>query len=326
MMYSSVLAARIAAASALIVLSAVSGDAQAYPTKPIKLVVPYTPGGGADTLARLTAEEMASKLAQSVVVENKPGANTILATEFVAKQPADGYTLLYAASSFAINPSLYSLTYDTEKAFMPVALLAVVPLFLVANNDIPVNSVKDLVALAKAKPGAISYASYGTGSPAHLAGELFDNMTGTKMLHVPYKGSAPALTDVIAGRVQISFSSMPPAYAFVKAGRLKGIAVTTSNRVSGAKHIPTIAESGVPGFEAVGWNGIVAPAGTPAPLIAQLNKAINEIVSTPAFREKLVAHGYEPPQTMDPDGFRKFIKSETVKWSKLVREVNVKAH
>jgi tripartite-type tricarboxylate transporter receptor subunit TctC len=325
MMYSRVPAARVAAASALIALWGGAGPAQAYPTKPIKLIVPYTPGGGADTLARLTAEELASELGQSVVVENKPGGNTILATEFVANQPPDGYTLLYAASSFAINPSLYNLTYDTEKAFTPVALLAVVPLFLVANNDVPVNSVKELIALAKAKPGTVSYASYGTGSPAHLAGELFDSMTGTKMLHVPYKGSAPALTDVIAGRVQISFSSMPPAYAFVKAGRLKGIAVTTSKRVSGAKDIPTIGESGVPGFEAVGWNGIVAPTGTPAPLIARLSRAVSEIVNTPAFREKLVAHGYEPPQSMNPDEFRKFIKSEMAKWSTLVRRVNVKA-
>ncbi len=311
------------ATAALAALAPAGAHAETYPAKPIKLVVPYTPGGGADTLARITAERMAAKLGQPVLVENKPGANTIIGTEYVAGQPNDGYTLLYVASSFAINPSLYKLNYDTTK-FAPVALLAVVPLFLVTNNDVPIKSVKDLIAMAKANPGGVSYASYGTGSPAHLAGELFDSMTGTKMLHVPYKGSSPALTDVIGGRVQISFSSMPPAYAFVKAGRLRGIAVSTRKRVSGAPDFPTIAESGVPGFEAVGWNGIVAPEGTPGAVVEQLNKLINDIVSDKAFQEKVIAQGFEP-DTMTTTEFRDYIKSEMAKWAKVVKDANVKA-
>jgi tripartite-type tricarboxylate transporter receptor subunit TctC len=312
------------AAALLAVSGATTAVAQAYPNKPIKVIVPYAPGGGADTLARLTAEGLSSRLGQPVVVENKPGANTIIATEYTANQPADGYTLLYVASSFAVNPSLYKLNYDSEKAFTPVGLLAIVPLFLVTNNDVPVNSVKDLIALAKAKPDSVAYASYGSGSPAHLAGELFGIMTGTKMLHVPYKGSSPALTDLMGGRVQISFSALPPAYQFVKSGRLKGIAVTTARRVPSAMEFPTIEESGVAGFEAAGWNGIVAVAGTPPAIIQQLNNAISETVNSKEFREKVIAQGFSP-ETMSAADFGKFIKTETVKWAKVVKDTNVKA-
>ncbi|HET9651911.1 MAG TPA: tripartite tricarboxylate transporter substrate binding protein [Usitatibacter sp.] len=310
------------AATALVAATPLMTSAQAWPAKPVKLVVPYTPGGGADTLARLTADGLSAKLGQPVLVENKPGANTIIATEYVAAQPADGYTLLYVAAAFGINPSLYKLKYDTEKSFTPVGLLAVVPLFLVVNQDVPVNSVKDLIALAKAKPGTVTYASYGSGSPAHLAGELFDSMTGTKMLHVPYKGSTPALTDVIGGRMQISFSSMPPAYAFVKAGRLKGIAVTTSKRVAKAEEFPTVAESGVPGYEASGWNGIVVPAGTPEAIVTRLNQAIDQVVNDKAFHEKALAQGYQP-ETMKPAEFAQYIHTEIGKWAKVVKDAHV---
>jgi tripartite-type tricarboxylate transporter receptor subunit TctC len=294
-----------------------------YPAKPVKIVVPYTPGGGADILARTLAAALTPKLGQTVIVENRPGANTITGTEYVANAPPDGYTLMLTPASFAINPGFYKLPYDTLHGFEPVGLVALVPLLLVTNPAVPVNSVTDLIALARAQPGKLTFASYGSGSPAHLAGELFKSMTGVDMLHIPYKGSAPGLADIVAGHVSLSFSSMSPAVPLVKSGRLKAIAVSTSNRVAAMKEIPTIAESGVPGYEVQAWNGIIAPAGTPKDVVAKLNKAIADIVATTEFRERIRAQGFEPDSS-SPEEFRALIQRDIVKWAKVIKESGAK--
>lgn len=294
-----------------------------YPTKPVKIVVPYTPGGGADILARTLAAALAPKMGQPVIVENRPGGNTISGTEYAANAPADGYTLLLVPASFAINPNFYKLPYDSIKGFAPVALVALVPLMLVTNPAVPINSVKDLIDLAKAKPGQLTFASYGSGSPAHLAGELFKSMVGVDMLHIPYKGSAPALSDIVAGHVALMFSSMSPAVPLVKSGRLKGIAVTTAKRVPAMKDLPTIAEAGVPGYEVQAWNGIVAPAGAPKEVVAKLNRAIVEIVATKEFRDRISAQGFEP-ESSSPEEFAELIQRDILKWAKVIKDSGAK--
>jgi tripartite-type tricarboxylate transporter receptor subunit TctC len=312
---------RLALAMAALALSGAAAAAE-YPARPITMVVPYPPGGGADTLARIVAQKLGQRLRQTVIVENKPGANTIIATEYAARQPADGYTLLYVASSYAINPSLYKLNYDTEKAFAPIGLIAQVPLMLVTTKSLPANNVQELIALARQNPGKLSFASYGTGSPAHLAGELFKSMAKVNIMHVPYKGSSQALSDMMGGHVSISFSSMPPALSLVKAGELKALAVTTRQRVKAAPDLPTISESGVPGFEAAGWNGLVAPAGTPTDIVEKLNHTVNDIVADPAVEKQLIDEGYEP-QTMSPSAFGTMISTEIAKWQKVIKDGNI---
>lgn len=325
--------ARINAAARLIAIAmfasitafgAGSAWAQPYPSKPIKLIVGFPPGGGSDSAARLTAAGLAEKLGQQVVVENKPGANTILATQWVGSQPADGYTLLFVSASFAINPSLYKLTYNPEKDFTPVGLVALVPLMLISNNDLPAKTVKELIALARAKPGELTFASFGTGSAGHLAGELFLSMTGVNMAHVPYKGSAPAIVDVIGGRVSIMFPGIGSAVPHVKAGKLRGIAVTTAKRASSSPDIPTVDESGVPGYVVSTWESIMAPAGTPPAVVARLNKVLGEVLAQKELREKMIALGLEPDGTKNPAETAQFVRSEMAKWSKVVKERNVK--
>jgi tripartite-type tricarboxylate transporter receptor subunit TctC len=257
-------------------------------------------------------------------VENKPGANTILATQWVGTQPADGYTLLFVSASFAINPSLYKLDYGIERDFTPVALVVLTPLILISNNDLPAKSVKELIALAKAKPNELTYASFGVGSAGHLAGEVFAAMTGTDMRHVPYKGSAPAITDLLGGRVSIMFPGIGSAMPLVKDGKLRGIAVTTGKRTAVAPEIPTVAEAGVPGYEVVTWESIQAPAGTPPDVVAKLNSTIREVLQQKDLREKLIALGLEPDGTKNPAEVGRFVRSEAAKFEKVVKERNVK--
>ncbi len=316
-----ILLATTLCAMGALVLDAAAADA--YPAKPIKIVVPYTPGGGADILTRTLAAALTPKMGQQVIVDNRPGGNTIIVSEYVANAQPDGYTLLLVPASFAINPSFYKVPYDTVKGFAPVGLVALVPLMLVANPNVQINSVKDLIDLAKAKPGKLTFASYGSGSPAHLAGELFKSMVGVDMLHIPYKGSAPALADVVAGHVAIMFSSMSPAVPLVKSGRLKGIAVTTTKRVPAMKDLPTIAEAGVPGYEVQAWNGIVAPAGTPKEIVAKLNRAIVEIVATKEFRDRISAQGFEP-ESSSPEEFAELIQRDILKWAKVIKDSGAK--
>lgn len=294
-----------------------------YPSRPLKLVVPYPPGGGADTLARLVATGMSEKLGQPVVIENKPGGNTAIATEYVANQPADGYTLLYVASAFTINPSFYKLKYSTTKDFAPIALIALIPFVIETNNQSPIYSVKDLIAEAKKRPGQLSYATYGTGSPVHLAAELFQLMTNTELLHVPYKGSAPGLTDLMGGQVDLAFGSIEPSLQLMRNQKIRPIAVTTTKRIAAAPEIPTVAESGVPGFETIGWNGIVAPAKTPKSIIDKLNVIINQVLQEPTMAAKLAAQGVEL-DIKTPEALAQMIEVEIDKWNALVKKANIK--
>jgi hypothetical protein len=295
-----------------------------YPARPIKLVVPYPPGGGADTLARLVATGMSAKLAQPVVIENKPGGNTAIATEYVANQAPDGYTLLYVASAFTINPSLYKLRYSTTKDFAPIALVALIPFVIETNMQSPIHSVKDLIAEAKKRPGQLSYATYGTGSPVHLSAELFQLMTDTQLLHVPYKGSAPGLTDLMGGQVDLAFGSIEPSLQLMRNQKIRPLAVTTSKRIAAAPEIPTVAESGVPGFETIGWNGIVAPANTPKTIVDRLNAVINQVIQEPAMTAKLAAQGVEL-DIKTPEALAQMIETEINKWDALVKKVGIKA-
>jgi len=319
------LAARLllSALAALATLASPVAFAQ-YPNKPIKLIVGFPPGGGSDAAARLTGAALSEKLGQPVVVENKAGANTILATQFVQQQPADGYTLLFVSASFAINPSLYKLPYDPEKDFTQVGLVAVVPLILIANNDVPVKNVGELVALAKSQPGKLTYASFGQGSAAHLAGEMFCAMTGTEIVHVPFKGSGPAITELLGGRVTMMFPGIGSAMPLVKDGKLKGLAVSTGKRVATAPNIPTVAEAGVAGFEIATWESIQAPAGTPPEIVAKLNAAMKEVLASKELREKLIALGLEPDGTKSPAETAQFVRAEMRKFAKLVKERNIK--
>ena len=304
--------------------AASTGSGQAYPAKSVKGIVGFPAGGGSDALARLVCAALSDKFGQQFVVDNKAGANTIVATQFVRSQPADGHTLLFVSASFAINPSLQKLDYDIEKDFTPVAVMAIVPLLLITNNNLPVNSVRELIAMAKAQPGKLNYASFGIGSAAHLAGEMFLSMTGTDMIHVPYKGSAPAVVDVMGGRITMMLPGIGSAINFAKEGKLKALAVSTGKRVLGAPDIPTIAEAGVPGFDVATWESIQAPAGTPPDVIAKLNAAVREAVAGAGLRQKMIDLGFEPDGTRSPAEVGQFVKSEMNKWGRLVRERNIK--
>ena len=313
------------AMAVLPILVAGSAWGQAYPNKSIRLFVGFPPGGGSDALARLVGAALPEKLGQQILVDNRPGANTILATEYVKSQPADGYTLLFVSASFSINPSLYKLSYDIEKDFSPVTVVAIVPLLLITHSSLPVRTVKDIIALAKAQPGKLDYASFGIGSAAHLAGEMMLSMTGTSMVHVPYKGSAPAVADVIGGRVTMMMPGIGSAINLARDKKLRAIAVTTAKRATGAPDIPTVAESGIPGFDVATWESIQAPAGTPIEAINRLKTAIREVVAGNELRQKMINLGFEPDAMKSPAETAQFIRAERQKWAKLVKERNIKA-
>ncbi len=293
--------------------------AQTFPTKPIRMLVAYAPGGGTDILARTVAQAMSEDLGQPVVVENKPGAGSQLATDIVAKAPPDGYTIIMATIAHSINPGLYkSLPYDSLNDFAPVSLVASVPLIILVSPTVPVTNVKELIALAKAQPGKLNNAM-ATGSMPHLAGEMFKKMAGVEIVPVPFKGNSPAYPDLIAGRVQFMFDALSAGLPQVRSGALKGIAVTSAQRSQAAPDIPTVAESGLPGFEADAWYGILAPAKTPPAVVDRLNAAIRKAVAMPAVQEKLKAQGYTI-MVDSPAEFTAYIKSETAKWGKVVKE------
>jgi tripartite-type tricarboxylate transporter receptor subunit TctC len=297
---------------------------QAYPAKPARLIVGFPPGGGSDALARIVAAGLTDKFAQQVIVDNKAGANTIVATQYVQSQPPDGYTLLFVSASFAINPSLYKLTYNIEKDFTAVAIVAIVPLLLITPNSLPVKTVQDLIALAKSQPGKHTFASFGAGSAGHLAGEMFVAMTGADMIHVPYKGSAPAIADVMGGRVTMMLPGIGSAINLAKDGKLRALAVSTAKRVTAAPDIPTVAESGVPGYDVATWESIQVPAGTPSDVVAKLNAAIRDVVAAKDVRQKMINLGFEPDATKSPAEAAQFVRHEMNKWGKLVRERNIK--
>jgi tripartite-type tricarboxylate transporter receptor subunit TctC len=320
-MLSSLVAAALAAG---IGFGAATVQAQSFPNRPISLIVGFPPGGGSDAVARLLATALTAKLGQQVVVDNKAGANTVIATQYVRSRPADGYTLLFVSASFAINPALQKLNYDIHKDFTPVAIVGIIPLLLVTNNNVPAKSVQELVALAKTQPGKLSYATFGAGSAAHLGSEMFLAQTKTDMIHVPYKGSAPALVDVIGGQVTMMMPTIGSALTLVKDGKLRPLAVTSIKRSMAMPDIPTIAESGVPGFEVMTWESIQAPAGTPPEVVAKLNAAIREVLAVPELREQILRIGVEPDGQKSPAEASSFVKSEADKFSKLVKERNIK--
>ncbi len=300
--------------------------AQSFPNRPIKLVVPYVPGGGADTVARVMAQGLTEELGQTVLVENKGGANTIIGTEFVANSSPDGYTLLICTTAHAINPSLYKLNFDTLKAFTHVTMHLGASLLLVVHPAVPVNNVSELIALAKAQPGKLTFASYGTGSPGHLSGELFMKLTGTEMLHIPYKGSSPSIADVVAGRATMSFAVLEPVLPFVKSGHVKALGVVMAERAVQLPNMPTIGET-VPGFAISGFNGVCAPSATPTPVIERLNAAIIKVMTNPAVRDRLIKSGSDILERPLPTPeFEAFVRREVLRWQKIVQDANVKVN
>ena len=293
--------------------------AQGYPNKPVKLVVPYPPGGPTDIVARLVAQKLGDQMGQPFVIENKPGAGGNPGAEAVARSAPDGYTLLVATTAHAINPSLFSkLNYQLLKDLSPVTQLTSGPLVIVANPALPAKNVTELIALAKSKSGGLNFASSGNGQSTHLSAELFSAMAGVKMSHIPYKGSAPALTDVIGGQTDLMFDTMLSSMPHVKAGKLKALAVTSAQRSPIAPELPTVAESGLPGYEAIAWNGLLAPAGTPKEVVARLNAELKKVLEQPEVKQRFEAQGFTASWNT-PEAFESFLKSEVDKWAKVVK-------
>ena len=321
-------------ASLFVVMSALIAQAQAqaqpadssssYPNKPVKVVVPYPAGGATDIAARVVFQQVSEATGQQFILDNRAGAGGNIGAEAVAHAPADGYTLLVATTAHAINMSLFSnLRYDVIKDFTPVSLLTQGPLVLVATPGFAANNVSELIALAKAKPNTLNFASSGNGQSTHLSGELFNTMSGIKLSHIPYKGSAPALTDVMAGQVPLMFDTMLSAMPFVNSGKLKALAVTSSSRSPVAPNVPTIAESGLPAYEVFAWNGLLAPAGTPKPVLARLSEELKKAMQLPQVKDKFSAQGFAPSWN-SPEQFGKFLQNEVTKWAITVKASNAK--
>jgi tripartite-type tricarboxylate transporter receptor subunit TctC len=310
--------------AALCMLFAAAASAE-YPDRPVKLVVPFPAGGGADNLARMIMPRVAQALGVPVVIENKPGAGGNVGAELVARAVPDGYTLLYGTNgTHAINETLYgNLRFDPVADFAPVSRMTLIGAMLIVNPELPVNSVGELIKYAKAHPNKLNFASAGNGTTSHLAGELFKTMAGIDIVHVPYRGGAAAATDLMAGQVQMMIDVMPNAYPLAKGGKVRGLAVSTARRFPGAPELPTIAESGVPGFDVSAWDGIFAPAGTPAAVIDRLNAAIRQALDEPELREQLIAHGaVAVPGT--PDDLARHVVAEKAKWAKIIRASGAK--
>jgi len=300
--------------------------AQTYPAKTVRMIVAYPPGGGTDIVGRLIAQKFTESMGQNFVVDNRGGATGNIGTELAAKAPADGYTLLMGnVAPNAINVSLFQkLPYDPVKDFAPVSLVAITPNILVVHPALPVKTVKDLLALAKAKPGTLNYPSAGIGSSSHLAGELLRSLAKADIVHVPYKGGGPALIDLLSGQMQLMFATMPAAMGHVKSGKLRPVAVTTDKRSQSMPELPTIAEAGVKGYEASTWYGLLAPANTPAAIVTKLHDETVRALKAADMREKFSAQGFEPAGTT-PAEFGAYIRSEIAKWGKVIREAGIKA-
>jgi tripartite-type tricarboxylate transporter receptor subunit TctC len=315
----------VSAVALLGMTAAASAQAQDYPNRPITLVVPYAAGGGNDLFARIASEKMSRTLGQQIVIENRPGAGGSTATRAVAKAAPDGYTLVIGGTgTLAVNPTLYqNVGYDPRKDFAPVGLIGTSALVVLVNPNLPARSIPELIALAKKEPGKLNYASAGVGSGIHLGTVLFEMMAGVKLTHVPYRGSAPALTDLIGGHVSIYFSSLPPAVGLVGEGKVRALAVTGLKRSENFPNLPTVAEAGLPGFEAVLHYGIVAPAGTPRPIIDKLSAALREAVNAPDTKERMAKDGTEPLLST-PEEYATDIDREEIKWSAVVRQSGAK--
>jgi len=296
-----------------------------YPNKPIKFIVPYPPGGGTDVIARIVQEPLSSNLGQQVIIENRGGAGGSIGSEAGARSPADGYTVLFTLSSHTINPAIYpKLSFNTEKDFLPVVTIASLPQILVANPDFPAKNVKDVIDMAKAKPGTVAYASVGNGSPGHLAGAMMAGGANVKMTHIPYRGGGPAVTDVMGGQVPLLWVSIPAAANFVKAGKLKALAVSTTKRSAVFPDVPTMIESGFKDFEVDSWYAMFVPANTPKAAVDRLNAAANKVLASPEVKEKLLNQGAEAVGG-SPEALGRVVKAELVKWDKVVKENGIKA-
>ena len=300
-------------------------QAQTYPDKPIKFVVPYPPGGGTDVIARIVQPRLQALLGQSIVIDNKGGAGGSIGTDLVAKAAPDGYTVLFTLNSHTVNPAIYAkLPFDTQKDFEPVGLVASLPQILAVNPQFSANSVADLVAQAKARPGGLSYASVGVGSPGHLAGELFNLRAGVQTVHVPYRGGGPAVTDVMGGQVPLLWVSIPAAAQHVKSGKLKALAVSTLKRSAAFPEVPTMQEAGIADFEVDSWYAMFLPAKTPKAIIDKLNATLNAVLKEPEIREKLLAQGSEAVGGT-PEALARAVSVELPKWAKLAKDANIKA-
>jgi tripartite-type tricarboxylate transporter receptor subunit TctC len=313
-------------ASVALALGALSAaaPAQNYPTKPVRLIVPFPPGGSNDIVGRLMAQELTDKLGKQVVVDNRGGAGGVLGTEIAANADPDGHTLLIISVAYAFNPAMYKLRFNPDTAFVPVAILGTGPNALTVNPKLPANSAKDLIAMAKAQPGKLNYASSGVGSFQHLGSELFRIMAGINIVHVPFKGGGPAMADVIAGNTEICLGSLIQMIPHVDSKRLKMLGIGGKSRAKVYPNVPTIAESGLPGYDASNWWGLLAPAKTPPAVVTQLRAVTAKILAQPELQKKFEGQGAETVK-MSPDEFGKFIKTEMVKWGRVVKEAGIKA-
>ncbi len=301
--------------------------AQAYPVRPLRLVVPFPPGGSTDIVARLVAQKLGEALDQPMIVDNRAGAGGMIGAENVARSAPDGYSLLLASSGpIVIVPALQpKLGYDSVRDFAPVSIIATIPTMLVVNEKVPAKNVAELIALAKARPGKLNFASSGVGATPHLAGEVFKSMAGVDIGHVPYKGSAPALTDLMGGQVDMMFEQIPAVLPHVQSGKLRALAVGSAQRVAALPDLPSISESGLPGFDVVSWFGIMAPAGTPAPIVSRLRAELMKIMRMPDVSEKLASLGAEP-QASTPQAFSQTIVAELPKWAEIIRKSGATAN
>lgn len=309
---------------AIVVGISLTLSAQAYPDRTIRMVVISAPGGTTDIMSRLLVQQLTEGLGQTVVVDNRPGGGGIISAEVVSQANPDGHTLLYTHTSFSVIPSLHQkLSYDSIKSFERVGLFAQFPGVLLVNNNLPIKSVKDLIAYAKARPGKVNYAAGTTGATAHLAGELFKSMANVNIVHVPYKGTGGQLTSVVSGETQMTFASVPAALPFVKSGRARAIALGSAKRSAALPDLPTVAESGLPGFDLSAWNGVMAPRGTPNAIIMQINREMRRIIEIPEIRERAAAQGADLVVN-SPQEFTTYVQAQIQKWAKLVRESGMK--
>ncbi|CAG9182623.1 hypothetical protein LMG32289_05139 [Cupriavidus pampae] len=314
----------VVALATVTVMPQLAMAAEAWPTKPIQLLIPYPPGGSADLLARPLGAKLQEKLGQPIVLDYRPGAGGTIASQALARSKPDGYTLIMVLAAHAINPSLYpKLPYDTRKDFAPVSLVANLPLIVAGSASLKARNVTELIAAAKAAPGKITFGSAGNGNTGHLAGELFDSMAGVKMTHVPYKGSAQVVNAMLAGDIQLTFDSISTSMPQIRAGRMTALAVTSSKRAAMAPDVPTLAEAGVPGFDINGWYAILAPAGTPRAIVDKLSTEIAAVLTQPELRAQVAANGYEPVGST-PEALGTHIEAELVRWHKVVQEAGVK--
>jgi tripartite-type tricarboxylate transporter receptor subunit TctC len=303
--------------------TALGAYAQNYPTKAVRLVVPFAPGGSTDIIGRVIAQKLNEMWGQPVLVDNRAGGSTVIGTDAVAKSPPDGHTLLVTPAPFTIVPSLtQKLPYDPQKDFEPITLINTTPLVVVVHPGVPARSIKELIALAKAKPGALNYGSSGSGGSNHLAGELFNAMANVKMVHVPYKGNAPALTDLLGGHVDVVFNGLTSALPFIQSGKLRALGMTSLTRSSTLPSVPTLDESGLKGFQAVAWNGLTAPARTPKNIIDKINTDVLKVIRLPELVEKLKAEGSDPVGS-SVDQYAKFLRDEIAKWNKVIKFANI---